>query len=415
MTRRRLLAAMGLALFFTYVVLRSAQRGNDFKYPYLAAQALWRTSRLHVSAQPRYPVSFHVLLAPLAALPIGLASTVWAALSFTAVGALPRIFERLSGRNLHYQALAWFVVIPFFIDALVLGQSDPINVCLVALGLQVLLQGNAMVSVGLVGMAGMIKILPILHWATIVARVRTWRVGLAMLLTATLGLGVVVVAVGWSSALEAIREQIVWISNYEKPWHLVARHADLRVNNESLPIVLVRTFGDLGKDHPPHSLSLGILSLNLIWVLWGLVLAGLSVAWILCAWKTRAAEPRRATLGMFALSSIVMLASTPICWHHYFLWLLPAVIFLAQRRRLLWACGILSLVGTALPVARGLGCHMLMALGLFTVVAHDLLYRPAEPLILPGQSDTISPHRIERIPAGELPNVAATSRQAVGD
>ena len=86
MTRRRILAGLGLALFFGYVVVRSAQRGNDFKYPYLAAQALWRTSRLHVSAQPRYPVSFHVLLAPLASLPIGLASMVWAALSFAAVG-----------------------------------------------------------------------------------------------------------------------------------------------------------------------------------------------------------------------------------------------------------------------------------------------------------------------------------------
>ncbi len=28
----------------------------------------------------------------------------------------------------------------------------------------------------------------------------------------------------------------------EKPWHLVARGTDLRPNNESLPIVLARTF-----------------------------------------------------------------------------------------------------------------------------------------------------------------------------
>ena len=379
MTRRRLLAAIGLALFFAYVVLRSAQRGNDFKYPYLAAQALWRTSRLHVSAQPRYPVSFHVLLAPLASLPIGLASTVWAALSFAAVGALPRIFERLSGLPFRQQVPAWFVVLPFFIDALVLGQSDPINVCLVSLGLLALLQEKTMVSVALVGLAGMVKILPILHWATIVARARTWRVWLAMALTASLGLGVIVVAVGWSSALAAIREQVVWLSNYEKPWHLVARHADLRVNNESLPIVLVRTFGDLGANDPLHSLSLGILSLDRIWLIWGLVLAGLSLAWIVCARNTKAAEPRRATLGVFALTSVVMLAGTPICWHHYFLWLLPAVMFLAHRRRLLWACGTLSLVGTAIPVARGLGCHMLMALGLFAVVAYDLLQLPDDP------------------------------------
>lgn len=395
MTRRRLLTTIGLTLFFSYVVLRSAQRGNDFKYPYLAAQALWRTSRLHVSAQPRYPVSFHVLLSPLASLPIGLASTVWAMLSFAAVGALPRIFEKLSGLTFRQQTPAWFVVLPFFIDALVLGQSDPINVCLVALGLRALLQEKAMTSVGLVGLAGLIKILPILHWATIVARARTWRVWPAMALTMTLGLGVIVIAVGWSSALAAIQEQAVWLSNSEKPWHLVARHADLRVNNESLPIVLARTFGDLGTNQPLHVLSLGILSLSRIWLLWGLVLAGLVVAWIVCARRTRAAEPQRAMLGMFALTSIVMLASTPICWHHYFLWLSPAVIFLAHRRRLLWACGSLSLAGTALPVARGLGCHMLMAIGLFTVVAYDLLRRPYGP-----------PHQVTTIECDGLPEFA---------
>jgi alpha-1,2-mannosyltransferase len=134
--------------------------------------------------------------------------------------------------------------------------------------------------------------------------------------------------------------------------------------------------------------------LDLVWLTWGLILAGLSVTWIVCAIRTRAAEPRRALLGMSALTSVLMLASTPICWHHYFLWLSPSVIFLAHRRRLLWACGSLSLVGTAIPAARGLGCHMLMALGLYAVVAHDLLRRPEETPTLPMDSDAIRPARL---------------------
>src|SRR4051794_18960329 len=72
--RRWVLLGCAVAGFFVYVVARGAQRGSDFKYPYFAAQALWRTSHLHVAAQPRYPVSFHVLLSPLASLPIPLAS-----------------------------------------------------------------------------------------------------------------------------------------------------------------------------------------------------------------------------------------------------------------------------------------------------------------------------------------------------
>ncbi len=54
MTRRRILATIGIAAFFALLSSCAAlARGNDSGYPYLAAQAFWRTSRLHVSAQPR--------------------------------------------------------------------------------------------------------------------------------------------------------------------------------------------------------------------------------------------------------------------------------------------------------------------------------------------------------------------------
>src|SRR5262249_5684654 len=150
-----------------------AQRSNDFKYPYLAAQALWRTGQLHVWAQPRYPVTFHVLLAPLTVLPIGYAAAVWAILSFAAVAALPRVMEGLSGLSPRRQALSWVAVLPCLLDALVLGQSDPINLFLVSAGLLAVQRRRPLAGVGLVGMAGMIKFLPILHWATIVSRDRS--------------------------------------------------------------------------------------------------------------------------------------------------------------------------------------------------------------------------------------------------
>src|SRR5262249_38656238 len=110
--RRRVLLGCAIAGFFVYVVSRGAQRGNDFKYPYGAAQALWRTSPLRVAAQPRYPISFHVLLSPLASLPILLASAVWAALSFAAVALLPRLLEEHSGLSPRRQLWCWMVVAP---------------------------------------------------------------------------------------------------------------------------------------------------------------------------------------------------------------------------------------------------------------------------------------------------------------
>jgi alpha-1,2-mannosyltransferase len=70
-----------------------------------------------------------------------------------------------------------------------------------------------------------------------------------------------------------------------------------------------------------------------------------------------------------------MLAVSPICWNHYFLWTLPAALFLIQRRRLLLTTAVLSLVVTLWPAARAAGGHMILALVLFVTVVHDLRTR----------------------------------------
>src|SRR5215212_5188409 len=116
-TRLRPWQFFALVLFLGYVVHRGAFRGNDFKYPYLAARALWRTGKLHVSAQPRYPITFHAILSPLASLPIGVAAAAWAVLSIGAIAALPGILERLSGVPPRRQLASWLLVSPFVVDA----------------------------------------------------------------------------------------------------------------------------------------------------------------------------------------------------------------------------------------------------------------------------------------------------------
>lgn len=375
MTRTRWLW-IAIPIFLAYVVMRGAQRGNDFKYPYNVARHVWQTGRLAVAAQPRYPVSFHVLLAPLASLPIGLAAAAWAVLSFGAIAALPRIFERLGGLPPRRQVLGWVVVLPSFVDALVLGQSDPINLFLVSCGLLAVKEGRSLAGTGLVGLAGMIKFLPILFWTTIVSRRRSWGVWGGMALATLLGVGLIVAAVGWGPGVAGVLEQWALIRDREKPWHLVARGSDLRPNNESLPIVLARTFGDLGASRPRDGISLARWPLDRIWMAWAGVVSLLALVWLASIPRANALPPPRAWLGMFALTAVVMLAVTPICWHHYFLWLLPATLFLVDRPRLLIASAVLSIVGTAFGAARSLGIHMGLALGLFFVVAYELR-RPA--------------------------------------
>ncbi|MGA2706074.1 MAG: glycosyltransferase 87 family protein [Isosphaeraceae bacterium] len=90
-----------------------------------------------------------------------------------AVAALPAVIHRLTEIELRRQLPAWALTAPFFIDALVLGQSDPINLLLVAAGLVSARKGRGAIGMGLIGLAGLIKFLPLLHWATVVARRRS--------------------------------------------------------------------------------------------------------------------------------------------------------------------------------------------------------------------------------------------------
>ncbi len=376
----KIVLALVMLPFLTYVIYRGANRGSDFKYPYGAARLLWTTGHLNVRAQPRYPVTLHVMLAPLASLPLRTAVAIWAALSVAATAALPRMLGRLSGIEPRRQLAAWALVAPFFVDALILGQGDPINLFLVTAGLVAAREGRGAAGAGLVGLAGLIKILPIVHWGTLLARRRSWDVWVGMALTVALGFGLIVAAVGWQPALGAIRTQVAWVRDREKPWHLVARGGDLRPNNESLPIVLARTFGDLPPGHrDPRAVSLARLPLGPIWMTWWAILAVLAAGWLASLRPASRAEDGRGWLGMFALTSIVMLAATPICWPHYFLWTLPAALFLIDRPRLLVAAAVASWLGLASQAARGMGCHMLLALGLFAPVVRDLRRTGAPP------------------------------------
>jgi len=361
-----------LPAFLAYVVHRGAHRANDFKYPYNVARHVWKTGELAVAAQPRYPVTFHVLLSPLASRSIGIAAAVWAVLSVAAIIALPRVMASLTGIPRRRQVLAWLPVIPCFIDAVVLGQSDPINMLFVSLGLLGVSTGWEIAGTGLVGLAAMIKFLPIIFWTTIIARRPSWRVLAGIGLSILFGLGLVTAAVGWKPGIAGFQLQWTLIQDREKPWHLVARQSDLRPNNESFPIVLARTFGDLGSQAKPPSISLAHLPLNLIWTCWGIVLVALAMGWLASIRPASTLPPRAGWLGMFALTAIIMLAATPICWHHYFLWTLPATLFLSHRRRFLRIYTVLAILGTIFQTARGFGCHMFLALALFILVAHDL-------------------------------------------
>jgi Glycosyltransferase family 87 len=378
--KSRGLLVLSLLVFLAYVVHRGASRHSDFKYVYGPARFLSTTGALNVGDHARYPITFHVILVPLAALPLGVAVAIWAGLSVTAVGALPPILHRLTG--IEPQLVAWSLAAPFFADAIILGQSDPINLLLVTCGLLEARKERGITAAGLIGLAGLIKLLPLFHWATLLSRRRSWDVWLGMALLCALGVGGLVAVVGWKPALDGMRTQAGKLHEYQSVWAIVARGSDLRPNNESIPITLVRAFAA----HPnvpadPFPLALPRLPIGCLFTVWYTILGALAVGWLCAVRRAAQVPPERGYLAMFALTSIFMLAVTPICWNHYFLWTLPAALFLIHRPRLLLTAAVLSLAFTLWPPARAAGGHMVMALGLFGLVVHDL---GAEYQVLPG-------------------------------
>ena len=259
-----------------------------------------------------------MLLAPLAALPLGVAAAIWTLASLAAILAVPRMLARLSGVPLREQALPWLAVLTYVLDAFALGQAEPINLFLVTWGLVLARGTGPTAGAVLIGFAGMIKVLPVVFWGVLAARGRLAAAALGAGLTVAASAVLLVVAAGWGPGLHSIAEWIAVLREGEGPWGLVATQNSLRENNEALPVVLARTFGDLDPDLTRNAVSLARLPLRIVWAIWLAMLAAMGAVWLLSAWRARLLPPERAWLGMFALTSPLMLAATHIAWPHYF-------------------------------------------------------------------------------------------------
>jgi hypothetical protein len=368
-----ILLAILAVVVVTYSIIRGATGTSDFKNPYRVARIFWETGALDIRGEPRYPPTIRVLLAPLAALPLGVAAAIWVFASLAAILALPRMLARLSGVPLREQALPWLAVLTYVLDAFALGQAEPINLFLVTWGLVLASGTGPTAGAVLIGLAGMIKVLPVVFWGVLAARGRLAAVALGAGLTVAASAGLLVVAAGWGPGLHSIAEWIAVLREGEGPWGLVATQNSLRENNEALPVVLARTFGDLDPEATRNAVSLARLPLWIVWAVWLAMLAAMGAVWLLSARRARLLPRERAWLGMFGLTSPLMLAATHIAWPHYYMWLLPTALALRARPRLLVAVAVLGQLGMMIPVLRGLGCHTAIALVLFALVARDLL------------------------------------------
>src|SRR5262249_14239453 len=201
-----------LAIFAAGVVIYSTARGatatSDFKNPYRVARIFWQTRTFDIRGEPRYPPTIRVLMAPLAALPLGVAAGIWAIVSIAAMAALPGALERLSGASLREQVLPWLAVLTFILDAFALGQMDPVNLFLAATGLALAREAHAVRGAMLIGLAGMIKVLPLAFWGVLLVRRRVAGAAAGALLTLVAGLLVLTVFGGWGPGVQSVREWV---------------------------------------------------------------------------------------------------------------------------------------------------------------------------------------------------------------
>lgn|GEM_PF-1065714 len=398
-------------------VERAGRESNDFDGFHRAAVqvAQQRSLSLEKSVE-RYLPSFSVLLSPLGWLPLQVAASVWFLLNLCAIAGLPRELQRLSGVPPAGQRAAFLVALPFLVNDLGLGQSGPLLLWLATAGVARCVgveardeRSAALFGGGLLALAAALKLLPagLLVVPLLLAGPRRRLASLAGFVGAgVLVAGLCVWVLGSGPAWEGLTR---WRTEMfdQTPARMVLLDRSLRHGNQSLWIASWRTFGDTSSVRVRDWPRVASLPDDVVWTAVSLGLAGLMALGAAAARSARrrlasaatanhpAADAAAATqrggaalasardppdafsvepgLQLFALACLGMLFVSPLVWTHYFLWLLPGVLALRQRPRLVMWAGWAFVLGLASPALRSLGWHMAFAVALFVLLALDVL------------------------------------------
>jgi alpha-1,2-mannosyltransferase len=370
------------------VFVRNAMNDdNDF-------DGFWRAGRHVLDAgslsdardMSRYPPTFHLFMVPFSLLPLGLAAAAWYVLSVLALLALPPALERLSGVVPREQLPVWLILSPLVVDNLILGQSGLLLLWICTWAVASIRDGRAVRGGAAIAAATLVKVLPVavLVVPFVLGRSRAALLGVAC--AVVLGASVMVAAVGVDQSRSSSIDWAERNSAEQSPWALVEAGRSLRYNNQGLGVVLARTWGELGasEERARGAVRFAVLPLGIVWTAYGLILAMVAVVG---AGAFRAAcklNDDRSLMSFFALTYLFMLFVSPVVWTHYFVQTIPAWIAISHRKELVrWGCALFVL-GLLVTPLRALGLQEFMSLGLFLVVASDLVRRASERPLLAG-------------------------------
>ncbi len=352
-------------------VLLSIEDQNDFNSFWQAGRTVLEARRLDPDLERYLPV-FQVLHVPLALLPAGVAGGLWYALSLAALWGLPRQLERLSGVPACEQWPAFAVLFVLMLDNLKLGQSAPVLLWLTAWGVARAREGSAIAGGFAIGAAALFKVIPAatLGAPVILRRARAVLAGFA--LAVALGFAATAAWVGPRATFDATWRWATELRAEQSAWTLVESGRSLRYNNQGLGVTLARSFGDVDERRAKGAVRLASWPWPWVWTLYGLLLVAVFALGAVAAWAAHRRTDGDAWLGLYALSALGLLLAAPIVWTHYFLWMLPGLVMLRGRPRLLLWGGVAFNAALAAPPLRALGFHMACALALYVWIAREL-------------------------------------------
>lgn len=223
------------------------------------------------------------------------------------------------------------------------------------------------------GVAAFVKIFPAALFFVPLARMRIVRPLIGGALAAVFCFGLLLFFVPPSNAWEGTLNWLGTLRSGHTPAEMIENERSLRYNNQGVAITLARTFGDVDDAEIRGATRLAELPLSWIWVIHNALMAVMLLALVACAWRVRRVESGRAWLGLFAMTSLFMLAVSPLVWTHYFIWLLPGLIFFSEHRKFLIASFVALTLLLLSDPARGLGVHMFYGIGVFIAIAASLM------------------------------------------
>lgn len=387
--QRRLAIAAGVVFVVGFGALFPIPRGieytNDFGEFWRAGRHVWTQGAIDTDdAVERYLPVFQTLHVPLGVLPAGVAAAVWYLLNLAAIAALPREIERLSGVPAREQWPAFAILAILLLDNLALGQSAPALLFLTTWGVARARAGRAVRGGFAIAVAALFKVIPTatLGVPVLMRRARGAVAGFA--LAVVLGFGATAALVGVDETLSETRRWATETREVQSAWGLVEHGRSLRYKNQGLGVILARTIGDLGETRAKGAVRLASWPWPVVWTLYGMGMAALLAVGLRGALAARRLDTPertdgRAWLGLFALSTLGMLLAAPLVWTHYYVWALPALVFLRRERRVLLWGGIAFNLALAVPPLRALGFHAACGVALYVWVARDLWRAASAP------------------------------------